>query len=227
VITNPVVNGVKDSPTRRVINRAVQLLTVPRTCFAFAINDFHQVACLYAGPPEEAWSRAADVSAQLHIAYKKRPFPQILGITPPIYEELWVGGKAMYKLEPIVADGGELIIYGPHIREISFVHGEAIRRIGYHVRDYFVHQWDRFKAEPKLIMAHSTNVRGIGTFEGGVERPRITVTLATGIPEDVCRSVNLGYQDYRTIDLDDWRARQNDSLLVVEEAGQILYRLRV
>ena len=27
-------------------------------------------------------------------------------------------GKCMYKLEPVVADGGELIIYAPHIHEI-------------------------------------------------------------------------------------------------------------
>ncbi len=125
-----------------------------------------------------------------------------------------------------MADGGELIIYGPHVREISFVHGELIKRIGYHVRDYFVKQWDRFAHEPKLILAHSTNVRGIGTFENGIEQPRIAVTLATSIPEAVCRSINLGYRDYHRIDLDDWRARQDDDHLVVENAGQLLYRLR-
>jgi nickel-dependent lactate racemase len=226
IITNPVVNGVKDTPTRRVIDRAVSFLQVPRTCFAFAVDDRHQLACLFVGDPKEAWSRAADYSARLHIKYEEKPYRRILGITPDIYEEIWVGGKAMYKLEPIVADGGEVIIYGPQIREVSFVHGEKIKRIGYHVRDYFVKQWDRFRDEPKLILAHSTNVRGIGTFDGGVERPRIAVTLATAIPKEVCQSVNLGYQDPRSIDLDEWRRQQNDELLVVEEAGQVLYRLR-
>ncbi len=226
VITNPVVNGVKDSPTRRVINRAAQLITVPRTCFAFTINHRHEIACLYAGDPEAAWSPAADCSAQLHIRYADQPYRCILGITPPIYEEVWVAGKAMYKLEPVVAEGGELIIYGPQVREISFVHGSAIRRIGYHVRDYFVKQWDRFRGEPKLILAHSTNVRGIGEFESGKERPRIAVTLATGIPEETCRSVNLGYRDPRSIDLDHWRKGKGEADFVVEEAGQDLYRLK-
>ena len=226
LITNPAINGIKDTPTRKIIDQAATFIKTPRLCFAFAVNDHHQLACLFAGEPQESWSRAADYSAQLHIHYVDRPYRQILGITPEIYEEIWVAGKVMYKMEPVMADGGELIIYGPHVREISFVHGELIKRIGYHVRDYFVKQWDRFVHEPKLILAHSTNVRGIGTYENGIEQPRVAVTLATSIPEEVCRSINLGYRDYRSIDLDQWRAQQDDDHLVVENAGQLLYRLR-
>jgi len=226
VMTNPAINGVKDTPTRRVIDRAAALLAVPRTCLAFAVDDRDRVSCLFAGAPEEAWSRAADYSAKLHIKYIEHPAEQVLGVTPSLYEELWVGGKAMYKLEPVVADGGELIIYGPQIRELSFVHGEAIKRIGYHVRDFFLGQWDRFRGEPKLILAHSTNVRGVGAFTGGVERPRIAVTLATSIPEEVCRGVNLGYRDPRSIDVEAWRNRPSRGGLLVENAGQDLYRLR-
>jgi nickel-dependent lactate racemase len=226
VITNPVINGVKDTPTRRVIDRAVEFIKTPRTCFAFAVDDHDKVMCLFAGDPKEAWSRAADYSSKLHITHVDKPYKTILGITPEIYEEIWVGGKAMYKLEPIVADGGELIIYGPQIREISFVHGELIKRVGYHCIEYFTRQWDRFSDYPKLIMAHSSNVRGIGTYDSGVEKPRVNVTLATSIPESVCRSVNLGYRDPGSIHLDEWRARQNGDLLVVENAGQVLYRLK-
>ncbi|HTY57571.1 MAG TPA: lactate racemase domain-containing protein, partial [Bacteroidota bacterium] len=210
VITNPAVNGVKDTPTRRVIDRAAKFLTVPRTCFAFTVDDTDRLASLFAGTPEEAWSHAADSSAGLHIRYLDAPVRKVLAVTPGIYEELWVGGKAMYKLEPVVADGGELIIYGPQIREISFVHGEAIRRIGYHVRDYFLGQWEKFRDEPKLILAHSTNVRGVGTYAGGIERPRITVTLATGIPEELCRAVNLGYADPASIDIEAWRRKPGE-----------------
>jgi hypothetical protein len=132
----------------------------------------------------------------------------------------------MYKLEPVVADGGEVIIFGPHIKEISFTHGDAIRSVGYHVRDFFLKQWKKYSEVPKLILAHSTNVKGIGTFDEHGEHPRVTVTLATGIPEKVCRQVNLGYRDPRSIHLDEWRAQRNGDALVVENAGQVLYRLR-
>ena len=142
-----------------------------------------------------------------------------------MYDELWVGGKCAYKLEPVVADGGELIIYAPHIHEISVVHGEIIRQIGYHVRDYFRKQMSKFAHLPRGVVAHSTHVKGIGTFEDGVERPRITVTLATGISEAECRAVNLGYRDHRTIDADDWRDREAEGLLLVPKAGETLFRL--
>ena len=225
LITNPVVNGVKDTPVRRVINRSASFITVPRICFAFVVDD-HAVTSLFIGSPEEAWGKAADCSSKVHIKYVDHSYKKVLGVAPTIYDDIWVAGKVMYKHEPIIADGGEVIIYAPHIKEISYTHGKEIRKVGYHVRDYFVKQWDRFAGTSKLILAHSTNVRGIGTFEGGIESPRITVTLATSIPEEVCRSVNLGYVDYRSINISEWKARQNGDLLVVENAGQLLYRLK-
>jgi hypothetical protein len=132
----------------------------------------------------------------------------------------------MYKLEPVVADGGELIIYAPHIREISVTHGSLIGRIGYHTRDYFLGQWERFRHEPWGILAHSTHVRGIGTYRDGVEEPRIRVTLATQIPADVCRAVNLGYRDPRSLHVADYQGREGEGILYVPKAGELLYRLK-
>jgi lactate racemase len=131
----------------------------------------------------------------------------------------------MYKLEPVVADGGELIIYGKHIKEVSVTHGALIKKIGYHVRDYFTAQMDRFRDIPGGILAHSTHVRGMGTFENGIERPRVTVTLATAIPEAECREICLGYRDPDSIDPEAWRDREDEGLLLVPDAGEILYHL--
>ncbi len=225
LITNPVVNGVMRTPVRDVIDRCASLISVPRLCFAFVVEDA-AVTSLFIGSPEESWAKAAECSARAHVRYVDRPYKTVLGIAPAIYEDLWVGGKVMYKHEPVIADGGEVIIFAPHISEISYVHGEAIRKVGYHTIEYFVKQWERFAGVSKLILAHSTNVRGIGKYENGIESPRIRVTLATSISEAECRSVNLGYADYRSIDIADWKARQSDDLLVVENAGQLLYRLR-
>ena len=132
----------------------------------------------------------------------------------------------MYKLEPIVADGGELIIYAPHIHEISLTHGKLIHQIGYHCRDYFLKQWDRFKDLSWGVIAHSTHVRGIGSYENGVEQCRVKVTLATGIPEDVCRSVNLGYRDPQSIKVADFEDREEEGILHVPKAGEMLFHLR-
>jgi SulP family sulfate permease len=137
-----------------------------------------------------------------------------------------VGSKGMYKSEPVVADGGEVVIYAPHLHEVSVVHGKSIREIGYHVRDYFLGQWEKFAHVPNGVIAHSTHLRGVGTWHDGVERPRITVTLATGISREECQQLNLNYADYRTIDPQRLAAGDDSQCLVIPRAGEFLYRLR-
>jgi hypothetical protein len=134
----------------------------------------------------------------------------------------------MYKIEPVVADGGEVIIYAPHIREVSFTHGQLIEEIGYHCRDYFLAQPDRFAHYPGGVLAHSTHVKGQGRYDvaTGVETPRVSVTLATGISEERCRRINLGYRDPASIDVAAWTARKDEGVMVVPRAGEMLYRLK-
>lgn len=225
LITNPSIIGRKWTPVRKVVDAAAHLLPVKRLCMSLVVKN-NELAGMYCGEPEEAWSAAADLSDQVHIIYKEKPFTSVLSCAPPMYDELWVGGKCAYKLEPVVADGGELIIYAPHIREISVTHGRLIRKVGYHVRDYFTKQPGQYTDIPRGVLAHSTHVKGIGTFENGVERPRITVTLATGIPEEICRAVNLGYRDPSTIDAIAWMGKEEEGILHVPKAGEILYRLK-
>jgi len=183
---------------------------------------------VFFGTPEEAWPLAAELSSQTHVKWLDRPYKQVLAVMPSLYDDIWTGAKGMYKTEPVIADGGEVIIYAPRIEEISYMHGHLIRQIGYHVRDYFTKQWDRFKQFPGGIIAHSTHLRGIGTYDAAtkVECPRVTVTLATGISEEVKRAVNLCYRDPRSIDVDEWLARKDDDLLVIPRAGEYLYRLK-
>jgi len=225
LVTSPAIIGRKWTPTRAVVEAAAALLPTPRLCMSLVVRG-DALAGLFCGAPEATWSAAADLSDRIHIVYKDRPFLSVLSCAPAMYDEMWVGGKCAYKLEPVVADGGELIIYGPHITRISATHGALIEGIGYHVRDYFLKQWERFADVPGGVLAHSTHVKGLGTYEGGVERPRATVTLATAIPEALCRKINLGYRDPATIDQDAWRDREAEGLLLVPRSGETLYRLR-
>jgi nickel-dependent lactate racemase len=225
VVTNPMIIGNKWTPVRKVVDRAAEMVKLPKLCFALVV-DKNRFSGLFSGTPRDAWDQASELSRQLHITYKERPFHTVLSCAPKMYDELWVGGKCMYKLEPVVADGGELIIYAPHIHEISLTHGELIRQVGYHCRDYFLRQWDRFKDIPWGTLAHSTHVRGIGTYEDGVERCRIQVTLATGIPPEVCAEINLGYRDPDTIRPEDYANREEEGVLLVPKAGEMLYHLR-
>ncbi|MEN6480297.1 MAG: hypothetical protein ABFD20_11765, partial [Anaerolineales bacterium] len=184
------------------------------------------LAGLYFGSPEESQAAAAALSAQVNVVYKDHPYKLVISIMPELYDDIWTAGKGMYKLEPVVADGGTVIIYAPHIDEVSYTHGAILDRIGYHVRDYFVAQMDRFVDVPRSVMAHSTHVKGTGTYVDGVERPRVNVILATGVPRERCERINLGYLDPATLDLDAYRHREEEGILVVERAGEVLHLLR-
>jgi nickel-dependent lactate racemase len=227
LITSYVTIGTKDTPMRRVIDRAAGLIPRPRYALC-AVVTTQGVAGLFSGSPEEAWSAAADLSAQVHVRWCEHPYKQVLSVLPEMYNELWVGAKGMYKLEPVIADGGEVIIYAPHLTQLSVVHGEVIKQIGYHVRDYFVKQWPRFEHYPWGVLAHSTHLRGIGEYdaETGIERPRIRVTLATGLSAEECAAVNLGYRDPRSIDPAQFTNREDEGILLVPHAGEVLYRLK-
>ncbi len=226
LITNVGIIGVKGTPVRAVVDRAARLIPNTRRAITFVVASDGNLHGLFFGTPESAWDRAADLSSQVHIQWMDRSFHTVLSCAPPMYDELWVAGKCMYKLEPVVADGGELIIFAPHLHEISVTHGRLIEEVGYHVRDYFTQQWDRFKHYPWGVLAHSTHVRGTGTFENGVESPRVRVTLASQIPPEVCERINLGYRDPATIDVESFANREAEGVLLVRKAGEYLYRLK-
>lgn len=224
LITNNKINGIKDTPVRTIIDRAATMIPVERYCLSHVVAGT-DMAGLFIGTPEEAFSAAADLSAELNIIYKPRPFDRVLSHAPVMYEDLWTAGKCMYKLEPVVKDGGELIIYAPHINEVSVTHGKILEKIGYHVRDYFLARMNDFKHVHKGLLAHSTHVKGAGTYINGIEKPRINVSLATQIPESMCRQINLGYVNPDDISVKDWENKEESGVLYVPHAGEQLYRL--
>ncbi len=227
VITSVEVIGTADTPVRAVIDRAAGFIDRPATCVSLVVTH-EGLEGMYIGDTREAWRAAAALSARRHVVYLDAPVQRVISAVPVMYDELWTAAKGMYKLEPVVADGGELIIYGPHITEISRTHGALIGEIGYHCRDYFLAQWDRFGHYPGGVLAHSTHLKGAGRYDAAnrAEHPRITVTLATGISRERCEAVNLGYRDPASIVLDGARSTRDGDALVVRRAGEVLYRLR-
>jgi len=215
LITNPRVNGVKKNPVRETINIATSFINKKTHMINYVVKG-EEVYGVFVG----------DTSSAINIKYVEKPYKLVISIIPQMYNDIWTAGKGMYKLEPVVEDGGKLIIYAPHITEVSYTHGRYIEQIGYHTRDYFLKQWDKFKDFPGAIIAHSTHVKGIGTFIDGVEKPRIEVILATGIDEERCKKINLGYVNPESLNIDEYRGREDEGILIVEKAGEILYKLK-
>lgn len=214
--------GSGHTPVRELIDRAAARVKVPVACFSLVVTE-GGVSGIYFGPARDAWQAASELSSKKHIQWVERPFRRVLSVMPTMYADMWTAAKGMYKVEPAIAEGGEVVIFAPHITEVSYTHGPLIDKIGYHCRDYFLKQWGHFADVPRGVLAHSTHLRGQGTYENGVERCRINVTLATGIPEERCRRLNLGYLDPASVRKDEWKG---EGVKVVERAGEVLYRVK-
>jgi nickel-dependent lactate racemase len=226
LITSAEIIGARGStPVRALIDEAAAL--IPSRRLALCVVTRPGSDALHAaafGTPEDAWATAAGVAAVTHVRHLDAPVMRVVSLMPARYEDIWTAAKGFYKLEPVVADGGEVILYAPHVRRLSAMHPE-IEQTGYHCRDYFTKQWDRFEHLPWAVLAHSTHLRGAGTYdEVRGERCRVTVTLATGIPKDVVRAANLNYLNPAAVDVDALAA--DPDTLVVPDAGEVLYRLR-
>lgn len=226
LLTSSAIIGTRgQTPVRALIDEAASMVPGERlACCVVTARGRNALHLLAYGDPLHSWAAAVDVSAEAHIRYLDAPVPRVLSVVPRRYDDLWTGAKGFYKVEPVVADGGEVVLYAPHIREVSAMHPD-VAEVGYHCRDYFVQQWDRFRDFSWGDLAHATHLRGAGTYDAvHGERDRVRVTLATGIPEEVVRAVNLDYLDPRGVDLAAWAA--DPATLVVEDAGEDLYRLR-
>lgn len=217
--------GIKDTPVRTMIHTAAKRLKTPLTLIALVVEG-HELSGLFIGDHLSAWSEAADLSTRRHIHWVDQPFQRVLSCAPAMYDELWTGAKAMYKLEPAVAIGGEVVIYAPHLDSVSHTHGKYIYEVGYHILPYFLNDWERFKHIPLGVLAHSTHLRGSGVMENGLEKPNVKVRLASKISAEDCARLNLGYLDPAKINLDEWKDKEKEGILYVPKAGEILYRLK-
>ena len=219
--------GRVETPTRHVIEAAADRIAAPVIGFTSVSTrtdaGLHTHA-LFTGGLRETVREAAKVSARLHIRRTGRSYRRVIALLDEHYDEMWVGGKASYKLGAIVEEGGELVIYAPHLKGISTTHGRLIEKYGYapleQVRE-MVEGSDELRAN-LCVAAHLTHVSYAGRRgPDGAIAPRYRITLASSIPEQTCRQVKLGYAAYQSIDLD--AARRDPDTLVVEHAGRDLY----
>ena len=217
--------GIAETPVRKMIHTAAGFLHKPITLISMVVEG-DGLAGIFIGDYVEAWQAATLLSSTRHILWFDKPFKRVLSCAPSMYDELWTAAKAMYKLDPVIEDGGEVVIFAPLLDEVSFVHGNYIYEAGYHVLPFFLKQWEKFDHIPLGVLAHSTHVRGGGTFDDGKEEPRIRVTLASKISKDDCDRLNLGYMDPAKVEISSWKNREDEGILYVPKAGEMLYRKR-
>jgi len=220
--------GRVETPTRHMIEAAADLVTPQIITLNSVITrndrDRLRTHALFAGNFRDAFRRAAEVSREVHIKYSCRKYRRVVALLDEHYDELWVGGKASYKLGGIIEEGGELIIYAPNLRTISETHGRLIEKYGYAPLDR-VREMVALSSELQnnlAVAAHLAHVSYAGQRdEAGRVIPRYRITLASAVDEETCRRVNLGFMDHRAFRREDY---QNDpDTLIVERAGRDLY----
>ena len=222
LVTNMNIIGIKDTPVRRLIDRARDFIDMEIVYFNIVMHK-NDIKGLFIGNNRLAWEKAVELSSKVNIQYIDKPIKNVLSIPSEKYDDFWTASKGVYKLEPIVEDGGNIIVYAPNVKEFSYTHGKIIDRVGFHIKDYFLANFDRFKNEPPTVLAHCALVKGQGEYRNSVEYPRINIHLSTGIDKERCKKVNIGYINPKKIDVEKYK--NNDDYFVVENAGEILYRL--
>jgi nickel-dependent lactate racemase len=220
--------GRVETPTRHMIEAAADLVPARVISINSVVtrteDERLRTHALFCGGFREAFRRAAEVSRQVHIKYTGRKFNRVVALLDEHYDELWVGGKASYKLGGIIEEGGELIIYAPHLNAISETHGLLIEKYGYAPIDR-VREMVALSTELRsnlAVAAHLAHVSYAGSRdESGKVVPRYKITMASALDEATCRRVNLGFMDHRDFRREDYDA--DPDTLVVERAGRDLY----
>ena len=236
----PRIIGTVDNPTREVINEGSSYIfdqiKAPTISFNMVFKEKgNQVIPkgLYTGVGFngffEAYKQAARASSQLHVIYIDEPLEFAVQVIDKSYDEIWTAGKGSYKLQSpgVIAKGGEIIIYAPHINcfHSRWKMNLALKQIGYHCKDYVKKYLKSNPDFSKNIAAHVINVRGTGSFDvnSGKEEFDFKVTLATGISKEICESVGLGYRDPDLIHREDFI---RPGKLWIKNGGKYLYKIK-
>jgi nickel-dependent lactate racemase len=220
--------GRVETPTRKLIEAAADFVTTPIISLNSVVrrekNNTLRTFALFAGDIRAAFRRAAAVSSKIHIKNTGRKYTRVVALLDEHYTEMWVGGKASYKLGAVIEEGGELIIYAPKLKCISETHGALIERYGYAPLGRvieMVEESDELKAN-LCVAAHLAHVSyGNSLVNKDPAKSRFRITMATGLDEGTCRRVNLGWMDVSKFALDVYE--EQDDVLIVENAGRDLY----
>lgn len=220
--------GKVETPTRHMIEAAADFVPAQIITLNSVVtrddDDRLRTHALFAGDFRKAFRAAAEVSRHVHIKYTGRKYNRVVALLDEHYDELWVGGKASYKLGGIIKEGGELIIYAPHLRAISETHGRLIEKYGYAPLDR-VREMVALSEELQnnlAVAAHLAHVSYAGKRdEQGRVIPRYRITMASALDEETCRRVHLGFMDYREFRRENYE--HDPDTMVVDRAGRDLY----
>ena len=142
--------GRADTPVRAVLNEAserfardlpvVYVLTVVEA----VATDFSPnggsgsrlvVRGLFIGDDHDVFYRASALAREVNVFLLDKPLQRVVAyMDPREYTSTWVGNKAIYRTRMAVADGGELIVIAPGVKQFgeNELFDRLIAEFGYH-----------------------------------------------------------------------------------------------
>lgn len=190
--------GRRDTPVRDVLNYAsrrfardlpiVYVLTV----LSRGPDGRLLLRGLFAGDDEECYNRAAELSSRLNITRLPQPLHKVVVyLDPSEFRSTWLGNKSIYRTRMAVADGGELLVLAPGLREF----GED-RTIDALIRKY------GYKGTPETLKAVEKNsdlkenLSAAAHLIHGSSEGRFSITYCPGkLSREEIESVGFRYED--------------------------------
>jgi hypothetical protein len=147
---------------------------------------------LYAGDDRECFERAAALSLQVNFELLDRPIQKaVVYLDPEEFKSTWLGNKAIYRTRMAIADGGELIILAPGVREFGEdpAIDQLIRRYGYRGTPATL---EAVRRNPDL----AANLSAAAHLIHGSSEGRFTITYCPGhLTREEVEGVNFRYGD--------------------------------
>ncbi|HTW48137.1 MAG TPA: lactate racemase domain-containing protein [Acidobacteriaceae bacterium] len=194
--------GRADNPVRRVLNYASDrfLAHLPivyvQTVVGRAAEGGLATRGLFIGDDAECFRRAAELSLAVNFEMLSQPLRKaVVYLDPQEFHSTWLGNKAVYRMRMALADGAELIVLAPAVKEF----GEdrtidaLIRKYGYHGTPATL---DAVAKNADLAADLSAAAHLIhGSSEG-----RFTITWCPGhLTREEIESVGFRYADLQTM----------------------------
>ncbi|AQT68626.1 hypothetical protein STSP2_01794 [Anaerohalosphaera lusitana] len=189
--------GRADTPVRRVLNYASEHFAADLPIMYIqtvieATENGQAVRGLFIGDDTECFEKAAELSLKVNFQMLDKPIKKaVVYLEPEEFKSTWLGNKSIYRTRMAMADGGELIVLAPGLREF----GEdpqidkLIRKYGYVGTDRVLELVDE-NADLRVNLSAAAHLMH-GSSDG-----RFGVTYCPGkITQAEIESVNFEYAD--------------------------------
>jgi len=190
--------GRAESPVRSVLNYASENFTnhLPivyiQTVVSKDTNGNLQIRGLYAGDDFECFKLAAELSLEVNFLMVENPIKKaVVYLDPEEFKSTWLGNKSIYRTRMALADGTELIVLAPGLKE--FGEDKEIDRL---IRKY------GYAGTPKTLEAVEQNkelqenLGAAAHLIHGSSEGRFTVTYCPGnLTREEIEGVNFCYAD--------------------------------